>query len=84
MSARSFTRSVGLRYAVVGTVHLQKRDLDQGLHLGQEAVAILANVESSRARDYVPDFTTALAPWQAENRANDFIKHARRKLSMSA
>ncbi|MEE1799561.1 sporulation protein [Streptomyces sp. JV176] len=84
MSARSFTRSVGLRYAVVGTVHLQNRDLDQGLNLGHQAVDILANVESSRARDYVRDFVTALAPWQGESRVNDFIKHARRELSMSA
>ncbi|WP_329070972.1 sporulation protein [Streptomyces sp. NBC_01429] len=84
MSAGTFTRSVGLRYAVVGTVHLQNRDLDQGLHLGHQAVSILANVESSRARDYVRDFTTALAPWGAETRVTEFVKHARRELSMSA
>jgi hypothetical protein len=56
-----FTRSVGMRLAIVGTVHLQARDLDHGLELGNRSVDILARVRSSRAKDYVAEFNAALA-----------------------
>lgn len=84
MSPGTFTRSVGLRMTVVGMVHLQARDLDSGLALGHQAIDILADVESSRAREYVQDFTTALTPWRAETRVTDFIHRARTELSMTA
>ncbi|MFF3068818.1 hypothetical protein [Kitasatospora sp. NPDC057936] len=49
------TRSVGMRLAIVGTAHLQAKDLDQCLELGNQAVDILARVQSSRAKDDVHD-----------------------------
>lgn len=61
-----FTRSVGMRLAIVGTAHLQARDLGLGLELGNRSVDILARVRSSRALDYVREFSTALAPWRRE------------------
>lgn len=63
-----FTRSVGMRLAIVGTAHLQARDLDHGLELGNRSVDILARVQSSRAKDYVREFNAAPAPWRREPR----------------
>lgn len=36
MPTGAFTRSVGMRLAIVATAHLQARDLDQGLDLGNQ------------------------------------------------
>ncbi|MFF0001760.1 hypothetical protein [Streptomyces avermitilis] len=57
-----FTRSLGMRLAIVGPAHLQARDLDHGLELGNRSADILARVQSSRAKDYVREFNAALAP----------------------
>ncbi len=57
-----FTRSVGMRLAIVGTAHLQARDLDHGLELGNRSVDVLARVQSARVKDYVRGFNTVLAP----------------------
>ncbi|MFF1278012.1 hypothetical protein ACFVZC_32200 [Streptomyces marokkonensis] len=62
MPAGVFTRSVGMRLAIVGTSHLQDRNFDRGLELGNRSVDILARVQSSRAKDYVREFNTALTP----------------------
>jgi hypothetical protein len=48
--------------------HLQARDLEHGLDLGNRSVDILARVQSARAKDYVREFTGALAPWRAGSR----------------
>ncbi|MFJ6984043.1 MULTISPECIES: sporulation protein [unclassified Streptomyces] len=79
-----FTRSVGMRLAIVGTAHLQARDLDQGLHLGNRSVDILARVRSARAKDYVHEFTTALAPWRREPAVREFTHRARTELGIAA
>lgn len=79
-----FTRSVGMRLAIVGTAHLQSGDLDQGLALGNRSVDILARVRSSRAKDYVTEFTTALTPWQREPLVRDFTRRANRDLGIAA
>jgi hypothetical protein len=51
-----FTRSVGMRLAIVGTACLQAHDLE----LGNRSVDILARVQSSRAKDYVRESKAAL------------------------
>lgn len=79
-----FTRSVGMRLAIVGTAHLQARDLDQGLELGNRSVDILARVQSSRALDYVREFNTALAPWRREPAAREFVRRTRTELGVAA
>ena len=79
-----FTRSVGMRLAIVGTAHLQARDLDRGLELGNQSVDILARVQSSRALDYVREFNTALAPWRREARVRDFLHRTRKELHIAA
>ncbi|WP_055530673.1 hypothetical protein [Streptomyces graminilatus] len=79
-----FTRSVGMRLAIVGTAHLQARDLDHGLELGNRSVGILARVQSARAQDYVREFTTALAPWRRENAVREFIHRTRTELGIAA
>jgi hypothetical protein len=79
-----FTRSVGMRLAIVGTAHLQVRDLDHGLELGNRSVDILARVQSSRAKDYVREFNTALAPWRRESAVREFIYRTRKELGVAA
>ncbi|MFI1584795.1 sporulation protein [Embleya sp. NPDC020630] len=79
-----FTRSVGMRLTIVGTAHLQAKDLDQGLALGIQAVDILAPVRSSRAKDYVREFNTALTPWCRETAVRDFLHRTRRELGVAA
>ncbi|MEV0537545.1 sporulation protein [Kitasatospora sp. NPDC050463] len=79
-----FTRSVGMRLAIVGTAHLQARDLDQGLRFGHQAVDILARVQSSRALDYVREFNAALEPWRREPAVRDILQRTRTELGMAA
>ncbi|MET8679299.1 sporulation protein [Streptomyces sp. NPDC004647] len=84
MAPGVFTRSVGMRLAIVGTAHLQARDLDHGLELGNRAVDILARVQSSRALDYVREFNTALAPWRREPAVRTFVHRTRSELGVAA
>ncbi|MFD8818669.1 sporulation protein [Streptomyces sp. NPDC059627] len=79
-----FTRSVGMRLAIVGTAHLQARDLDHGLELGNRSVDILARVQSTRAKDYVREFNTALAPWRREPAVREFVHRTRKELGVAA
>ncbi|MEV0125988.1 sporulation protein [Streptomyces sp. NPDC050703] len=79
-----FTRSVGMRLAIVGTAHLQGRDLDHGLELGNRSVGILARVQSSRAKDYVREFNAALAPWRREAAVREFVHRTRKELGVAA
>ena len=84
MAPGVFTRSVGMRLAIVGTAHLQDRDLDHGLQLGHQAVDILARVQSTRALDYVREFNTALTPWRREPAVRDFLHRTRKDLGIAA
>lgn len=79
-----FTRSVGMRLAIVGTAHLQARDLGHGLELGHRSVDILARVQSSRAKDYVREFNAALAPWRRELAVREFVQRTRKELGVAA
>ncbi|MFY4719398.1 sporulation protein [Streptomyces sp. LaBMicrA B280] len=84
MPSGVFTRSVGMRLAIVGTAHLQARDLDHGLALGNRSVDILARVRSSRAKDYVREFNTALAPWRRESSVRDFLDRTHAELGIAS
>ncbi|WP_254407030.1 hypothetical protein [Streptomyces sp. GMY02] len=79
-----FTRSVGMCLAIVGTAHLQARDLDHGLELGNRSVDILDRVQSARAKDYVREFNTVLAPWRREPAVREFIHRPREELGAAA
>ncbi|MEV7598231.1 sporulation protein [Kitasatospora sp. NPDC089797] len=79
-----FTRSVGMRLAIVGTAHLQAKDLDQGLALGNQAVDTLARVQSSRALDYVREFNGALTPWRRETAVRELLHRTRSELGVAA
>ncbi|WP_258534773.1 hypothetical protein [Streptomyces sp. PT12] len=72
-----------MRLAIVGSAHLQARDLDQGLILGNRAVDILTRVSSRRALDYVREFATALAHWRREPAVRDFLHRTRKDLSVA-
>ncbi|MEW2549570.1 sporulation protein [Streptomyces sp. NPDC047002] len=84
MPSGVFTRSVGMRLAIVGTAHLQARDLDHGLELGNRSVDILARVRSTRALDYVREFHSALAPWRREPAVREFVRRTRTELGVAA
>ncbi|MEV7198263.1 hypothetical protein AB0N81_41740 [Streptomyces sp. NPDC093510] len=71
-----------MRLAILGTAHLQARDLD--LELGNRSVDILARVQSSRAKDYVAEFNIALAPWRRELEVREFIHRTRKELGVAA
>ena len=81
MPAETFTRSVGMRLAIVGTASLQARDLDEGLALGHQALDILEHVASTRAKDYLRDLLTELTPWQHEQPAQEFTHRAKQLLA---
>ncbi|MFE4777901.1 hypothetical protein [Streptomyces sp. NPDC056713] len=72
-----FTCSVGMRLSIVGTAHLQARDLDHGLELGNRSVDIRARVQSTRTKDYVREFNAALAPWRREPAVREFVHRTR-------
>ncbi|WP_328891542.1 hypothetical protein [Streptomyces sp. NBC_00316] len=63
---------------------LQAQDLDRGLELGNRSVDILAQVQSSRAEDYVSEFNAALAPWRREPAVREFIHRNRKELGVAA
>ncbi|MEU9381118.1 hypothetical protein AB0D38_09010 [Streptomyces sp. NPDC048279] len=83
MAPGVFTRSVGMRLAIVGTAHLQTRDLDHGLELGNRSTDILARVQSSRAKGYVREFNAALAPWRREPAVREFVHRTRKELGVA-
>ncbi|MFF3400406.1 sporulation protein [Streptomyces sp. NPDC002659] len=83
MPSGVFARSVGMRLAIVGTAHLQGRDLDHGLDLGNRSVDILARVQSSRAKDNVREFNPALAPWRREPAVREFLHRTRTELGIT-
>ncbi|MDX2760421.1 hypothetical protein [Streptomyces europaeiscabiei] len=84
MAPEVFTRSVGMRLAIVATAHLQARDLEHGLELGHRSVGILAHVTSARAFGYVREFSTALTPWRREPAVRDFLHRTRTELGITA
>jgi hypothetical protein len=84
MPAGTFTRSVGMRLAIVGTASLQAHQLDEGLALGHRALDILEHVSSVRAKDYVRDFLAELTPWRHEPPASEFSHRASQLLSARA
>ncbi|MEV5676114.1 sporulation protein [Streptomyces sp. NPDC052164] len=84
MPPGTFTRSVGMRLAIVATAHLQARDLDHGIALGNRSVDILARVRSSRALDYVREFTAALDPWRREPVVVEFVRRTHKELGSAA
>ncbi|MFJ8434146.1 sporulation protein [Kitasatospora sp. NPDC094019] len=84
MPEGSFARSVGLRLTVLGTVHLQGGSLEEGVAMGHRAVDILARVQSTRARDYVRDYTTELRRWPKESTVRSLLQRARTELAMAS
>lgn len=80
MPADTYTRSCGMRNAIVGSAHLQARRLDEGLQYGHRAVDILSHVASTRSLTYVGHFLEALKPWNAETRVREFRHRVRQEL----
>ncbi|MEU6784650.1 sporulation protein [Nonomuraea angiospora] len=84
MPADAYTRSCGMRNAIVGSAHLEARRLDEGLHFGHRAVDILSQVASTRSLTYVRHFLEALKPWNAETCAQEFRHRVRQELRVPA
>lgn len=66
-----------MRFAMVGTAHLQARDLDHGQELGNRSVDILARAKSSRASDYIRGFNAALVTWRREPAVRESLQRTR-------
>ncbi len=81
MPVDTYTRSVGMRLAIVGATRLQARDLDEGLALGHRSLDILATVQSHRAKDYIRDLLAELTPWRHEPTARVFTHRAAQMLA---
>ncbi|MDT0478016.1 hypothetical protein RM863_38460 [Streptomyces sp. DSM 41014] len=73
-----------MRPAIVESAHLQTRDLDHGLELGNRSIDILLRVQTSQAKDYVREFNTALASGRGEPAVRDFIHRARKEIGVAA
>ncbi|HLL34232.1 MAG TPA: hypothetical protein VK545_10140 [Streptomyces sp.] len=84
MSPGTHTRSVGLRMTVLATVHLQHRDLERGLALGNQAVDLLSRVASVRAREYAREVSAALRPWSRDQRVVGFNRRVRTELALAS
>ncbi len=83
MAPTEFTRSVGMRLAVVATAHLQRAEVDESLALGHRSVDILRNVESRRARGYVKDLAVALGPYSNTRPVRAFLARVRGDLGLA-
>ncbi|MFF1482587.1 sporulation protein [Streptomyces sp. NPDC058301] len=84
MAPNAFTRSVGMRLAVVATAHLKAGDLEQSLALGHRSVDILQQVNSRRARDYVLRLVSGLTPHRDLRPVGAFLTRVRQELSAPA
>ncbi|WP_147267328.1 sporulation protein [Streptomyces sp. SDr-06] len=83
MAPDTFTRSVGMRQAVVATAHLQNGNLDASLAAGHRAIDILRLVDSNRARGYVRALLLALRPHSDARPARAFLTRAREGLGLT-
>ncbi|GII94401.1 hypothetical protein [Sinosporangium siamense] len=84
MPALTYTRSYGMRNAIVGCAHLQACRLDEGLEHGHRAVDILSHVASIRSLTYVQDLLDALTPWNAETNVQELRHRAHQQLHVPA
>ncbi|CAM5695821.1 Sporulation protein OS=Streptomyces canus OX=58343 GN=AQI96_40890 PE=4 SV=1 [Streptomyces canus] len=84
MAPNAFTRSVGMRLAVIATAHLKAGDVEQSLSLGHRSVDILQRVDSLRAREYVLRFVSALTPHRDLRPVGAFLTRVRQELSAPA
>ncbi|MEV0169479.1 hypothetical protein [Nonomuraea fuscirosea] len=83
MPALIYSRSAGMRHAIVGSAHLQARRLDEGLEHGHRAVDILSRVASTRSLTYVNDLLHALTPWEKEASVRQFRHRVRHELRIA-
>ncbi|MEU9598586.1 sporulation protein [Streptomyces sp. NPDC048109] len=81
MAPNAFTRSVGMRLAVVATAHLKAGDLEQSLAVGHRSVDILRQVDSRRARDYVLRLVHGLTPHRGLRAVDTFLSRVRHELN---
>ncbi|MGW2017621.1 hypothetical protein [Streptomyces sp. NPDC001927] len=81
MPSDRFTRSVGIRLAVLARSHLQAKDLDQSLAVGSRALTALRTVSSTRAHGYLLDYTASLEPWRKNHHVSEFIHQTRTELA---
>jgi tetratricopeptide (TPR) repeat protein len=84
MPAGRFTRSTGIRHAVLATVHLRSEELELALESGHRAVTGLARVSSPRALDYLAELTVALQRRRREPAVRELLHRARTELPSAA
>jgi hypothetical protein len=73
LPANRYTRCYGMRLAVVGSAHLQRGELEEGLKAGRRSMAVLTTVRSERAREHLRTYATHLARWKSHPAAQQFL-----------
>ncbi len=81
MPADTFTRAVGIRHTILATAHLQRHDLEPCLEAGEQALAILGDLHSTRGLAYLRTLTDALKPVSTKPHVADFLHRAGRNLA---
>ncbi len=80
MPVDRFTRAVGIRSAVLSSVHVIDGDLEPALADLHRAVDILGEVRSPRAHTYVHDVVGRLGRWQGEPGVREVVHRVRTEL----
>ena len=68
-----YVRSVSFCKAVAAAGHVGTGEVDKGIVLADEAVAVISTLKSSRCNSYIRDFVERLAPHQQHKPVADFI-----------
>ena len=76
-----YVRSIAFCQCVLAAGHLGKGDVEQGLHLAEDAVTVAAGLRSVRSRQYVHDFLGRLAPYEQHRSVAEFVARVSRTLA---
>ncbi len=67
-----YQRSRAFCQALLATVHLQQRDVEQACAAGGKAITLLSQLRSARGRVYIEDLRRRLEPYQKEPVVQEF------------
>lgn len=79
-----YVRSSSFVRTVLAESHVARGDLEQGLQLADEVVALAATgLRSARTIEYVRDFARRLEPYRSEPRVKQFVSETKHSLSLA-
>jgi hypothetical protein len=80
-----YVRSCSFVRTVLAESHISQGNLEHGLQLAGEVVAVAASgLRSARTIEYVRDFIRRLEPYRRQPRAEEFVATAARTLSLTS